>query len=602
MISQTEYPKNQWLNRIRGIWRRKIRSVWLAYQWPVVGALIVFTIILGVIGFEHFYAARRESRSQLDIIFQTLQLFIMKSFPGSLSTPVMVAKYSGTAVTLYVTGRALIGIFRKQIQSLRLNSIGNHVVVCGLGNKGSLFTKAFYEDGYKVIVIEKDAENSRLKRFRDHAVLILIGDATDREMLQKARIHRARYLVVVCEDDGDNAEIAVNARDLITDSKNGVLTCLVHITNPHLCNLLKEREIMAQRVDSFRMEFFNVYESGARQLFNEFPGFAKSMDQFRPHLLIVGLGAMGKSLTVHATMLWRIATEKAKQKLHITLVDKDADQKKEYLELQYSQLNDFWDLTPITLDIDSSQFHQAEFLRDEQGRCIITMVYVCLDEDSLSLSAALSLFQHLRHEKVPIVVQMSHDAGLARLFQSEDSDDGSFANLHAFGLLDPKSKTDLLMYGTHEVLAQAIHQDYLWIQKNMGITLETNPSLVPWDELPEDIKESNRRQADDIGRKLKATFCDIEPLTNWDAELFEFTPEEVEKLAAMEHQRWLNERRNEGWTYDRKSKDLKRKTSPSLLPWEKLPEDSKKHNRETICSLPIFLARAGFQIFRTAPS
>ena len=54
------------------------------------------------------------------------------------------------------------------------------------------------------------------------------------------------------------------------------------------------------------------------------------------------------------------------------------------------------------------------------------------------------------------------------------------------------------------MLARAIHQDYLSIQANMGITLQTNPCLVPWDELSENIKESNRRQADDIGKKLKS--------------------------------------------------------------------------------------------------
>jgi hypothetical protein len=380
------------------------------------------------------------------------------------------------------------------------------------------------------------------------------------------------------------------------------LTCLVHITEPLLCSLLKEREIMGPRVAPFRMEFFNVFESGARQLLKEFPGFAETVGNSRPYLLIVGLGAMGRSLAVHAAMLWRIAAGKSAEKLHITLVDKDSDQKKEYLELQYPQLSDSWELTPVTLDIDSPQFYQAKFLRDGSGRCLVTMVYVCLDDDSRSISAALALFQHLRHENVPVVVQMANDEGLATLLQSGDGDGGSFANLHSYGLYNRKCKTDLLLYGTHEILARAIHQEYLWTQKNMGMNLETNPLLVPWDELPENIKESNRRQADDIGKKLKTVHGDMEPLTNWDAELFEFTPEESEIMAAMEHQRWLNERRNEGWTYDPGPKNLDRETSPDLLDWEEIPEDIKQYNRAMVRSLPVFLARAGFQIFRTGPA
>ena len=262
-------------------------------------------------------------------------------------------------------------------------------------------------------------------------------------------------------------------------------------------------------------------------------------------------------------------------------------------------MNDSWELTPVKLDIDAPQFYQANFLRDGHGRGFVTMVYVCLDDDSRSLSAALALFQRLRHENVPVVVQMANDEGLATLLQGADSDGGSFANLHSFGLYNRKCKTDLLLYGTHEILARAIHQEYLWTQKNMGMNPETNPLLVPWDELPENIKESNRRQADDIGKKLKTVHCDMEPLTNWDAELFEFTAEEIEIMAGMEHWRWLDERQNEGWTYDPGPKNLDGKTSPALLDWEELPEDIKQYNRVAVRSLPVFLARAGFQIFRT---
>ena len=581
-MDEAPYQKNRMRNRIRALWRRKLRPAWQGYQWAVIGGLVICTIILG-------------------FTYLGLQLINRKfsSVHWSLSPCLTSVKYLATIGVFFATAKALAVIFRQQIKVVRLKLTNNHVVVCGIGEIGSSFIKAFYKDGYKVIAIANNDDNGRLDQFRDLKILTLTGNATEREILHKARVHKARYLIAVWGKDVDNTEIAINARALVSDSENKVLTCLVHIINPYLCNLLKEREIMGQRGDSFRIEFFNIYESGARQLLKEFPGFDEAVGNFRPHLLIVGLGEMGKSLTVHAAMLWRIARGNSIEKLPITLVDKDADQKKEYLEWQYRRLNDSWDLYPVTVNIDSPQFYQAEFLRDGHGRCIITMVYVCLNKDSRSLSASLALFQHLRHEKVPIVVQMNHDAGLAALLQNEDRSEDSFANLHFFGLIDRKCKTDLLLYSTHEMLARAIHQDYLSIQANMGITLQTNPSLVPWDELPENIKESNRRQADDIGKKLKAVYCDLEPLTDWDAELFEFTPEEIEILARMEHQRWLNEHINEGWTYNPGAKDLNCKTSPYLLDWDELPEDFKRYNRDAIPRLPIFLARVGFQILRT---
>jgi len=574
------FQKNRLGHWIRAIWRRRLRPVWQDYHWVVLGGLILFTIIL--------YIELPPVTKILAPAQRSWSLF--RTAIGAASMTYVLA-----AVKVFRT------VFQPQIQAVRLKLTNDHAVVCGMGKKASLFIKSFYEDGYKVVLISNDKNISNLEQFRDLNILVLMGDPTDIEILQKARVHKAQYLVAVCENDGDNAEIAVNARALVSDAQNRVLTCLVHITNPRLCTLLKEREIMSQKVHSFRMEFLNVFESGARQILKEFPGFGESARSSRSHLLIVGLGPMGTSLTLHAGMLWKIAAGKSIEKLAITIVDKDADRKKEFFQSNYHQLNDFWELIPVTLDTDSPQFHQGKFLWDGEGRCFITAAYICLEEDSRSLAAALALFQHLRHENVPIVVQMDSNAGLAKLLQDEDNAGGSFANLHSFGLLDHKCKSDLLLYSMHETLARAIHQDYLLIQKNMGMTLETNPSLVPWNELPEHIKESNRRQADDIGKKLKTVHCDMMPLTDWDAELFEFSPEEIEILARMEHERWLNERRNEGWTYDPGAKDLERKKSPVLLDWDKLSEDVKKYNREAIRSLPVFLAGVGFQIFGIQP-
>ena len=148
------------------------------------------------------------------------------------------------------------------------------------------------------------------------------------------------------------------------------------------------------------------------------------------------------------------------------------------------------------------------------------------------------------------------------------------------------------------MLARAIHEDYVFNQKTIGQTPRTNPSMASWDELPEGLKESNRRQADHIGIKLKAIGCGIASLNDWDAKLLTFKPEEVEQMARMEHEHWNEERRLEGWTYAPEPKDLNRKTTPYLVPWNELLEDIKEYDRNTIRGLPAFLAQAGFQIYR----
>ena len=193
---------------------------------------------------------------------------------------------------------------------------------------------------------------------------------------------------------------------------------------------------------------------------------------------------------------------------------------------------------------------------------------------------------------------MNHDSGLATLLKGEETKSGSFSNLHAFGFLDRTCQPDLLLGGTHEVLARAIHEEYVLHQTRIGETPQSNPSMVPWQELPEGLKESNLHQADHIGLKLQAVGCYVVPLTDWDADPLEFSEEEVEIMARMEHERFVSERLGEGWTLAPGSKDIAAKTSPYMVPWDQLSEQIKDFDRNTVKALPEFLATAGFEVVR----
>jgi hypothetical protein len=96
--------------------------------------------------------------------------------------------------------------------------------------------------------------------------------------------------------------------------------------------------------------------------------------------------------------------------------------------------------------------------------------------------------------------------------------------------------------------------------------------------------------------KLRAVGCDLVPSNHADAPALAFSPEEVERLAEMEHDRWMQERIDAGWVLG--PKDIDQKRSPHLRPWAELCEDIRKIDRETVLGLPRFLARVGFRIER----
>ena len=148
-----------------------------------------------------------------------------------------------------------------------------------------------------------------------------------------------------------------------------------------------------------------------------------------------------------------------------------------------------------------------------------------------------------------------------------------------------------------EIVARAIHEDYLHQQGAAGVRFDQNSSMVPWDALPEHLQESIRQQADDIGAKLQAVHCSMAPLRHEDEPLFEFTPDEIEQLARMEHERWMKAKLQDGWQYGVK-RDNARKIHPCLMPFEQLSHPEQDLDRHSVRRIPVILAKAGFRVRR----
>jgi hypothetical protein len=123
--------------------------------------------------------------------------------------------------------------------------------------------------------------------------------------------------------------------------------------------------------------------------------------------------------------------------------------------------------------------------------------------------------------------------------------------------------------------------------------------MQPWEKLREDLRESNRQQADHIATKLRQIGCGIMPMTGPQPAAVTFTPEEIEIMAEMEHDRWMAERRvgPEPWVYG-PVRDVEHRISPYLVPWADLTDDVQEWDREAVRAIPEVLAQARFEIYR----
>lgn len=146
-----------------------------------------------------------------------------------------------------------------------------------------------------------------------------------------------------------------------------------------------------------------------------------------------------------------------------------------------------------------------------------------------------------------------------------------------------------------ELLARGIHDSY---RERRRATLHgDDASLADWDELPETLRASNRDQAAHIADKLHLIGCGVVSYQGRTPPPFHFTPDEIERLARIEHDRWADERIHQGWKPGLQ-RDAKAKTTPYLVPWEKLSEPVRELDRDAVREIPSQLARAGLAVAR----
>jgi len=561
---------------------------WNHYKLYFTSALAAAAFYMGFTGFSEYFRAANENKNIADLIYLTVQLFALESgnIPGNIPWQLEIARFLAPAITAYAAFEAVTILFYEQIQILRAGFYRDHIVICGLGHKGMTLAKKFNKSGERVIVIDYDDKNPFIDKCRECGITVLIGDVTDSVFLMKARVDRAKILIAACGEDSVNAEVAVNACCIVKDRNWPVLTCYVHIFDDTLCNLLKEREISAENIQSFRLQFFNSFDQGARVMLDKYPPFdpKATAENKNKHFLVIGAGRNGQRLIWHICRMSHFYGNTGTGNLKITIIDREAFTKLELLQVRYPCLKDICDFKVLQFDVCSPEFNSLKFLSAPGEKIDLSCIYICLDNDSLALSSALIINQKVKELNIPVILRMGYSAGLAAIINGIETRRSD--NLKTFALFDEVSTPEVILNDTHETLAKAIHDEHRINNKNEfsgDNGSSADKAMKEWHELSEEFKESNRLQ---------------EPLKDFSAAPFEFKTDEIERLAQMEHSRWVQERIESGWKYSAFETDRDKKIHRSLVEWSKLDESEKEKNRTVIKMLPKLLAKIGFQIYR----
>ncbi|MGD0521998.1 MAG: RyR domain-containing protein [Terracidiphilus sp.] len=194
--------------------------------------------------------------------------------------------------------------------------------------------------------------------------------------------------------------------------------------------------------------------------------------------------------------------------------------------------------------------------------------------------------------RVPVYVRLEHYRQLGELVSNVESICRFNDRLQVFGTLEEILSPGVLFGSRLDALAQALHEDYRR-RSQENINQQAN---VPWHELPEFMKMSNRWRADHTPLLLALAGFHMEEDVKSPVVL-ELTAEETELLAQLEHRRFTIERRLVDWMSGESRQQLQRK-HPHLADWSMLEEDQRDWNRREVAILPKLLAGLGVELRR----
>ena len=124
------------------------------------------------------------------------------------------AGYAFTKGVIIIIEGGIRDLWRNRRMDTKISKLHNHYILCGAGETGNVIIEQFQKKNVPFVVIEKN-ENV-VWQFHDKDIPIILGDATEECVLEKARIKEARGLISSLPKDVDNLYTVLTARQLNT--------------------------------------------------------------------------------------------------------------------------------------------------------------------------------------------------------------------------------------------------------------------------------------------------------------------------------------------------------------------------------------------------
>ena len=573
-------------------------------------------LILGTIGME----LSREESDIVDSLYRSLQLFALEMSlePGQGIHPLLTfIRFLAAAFSILAIVTLLSSHFAIWIRNLLQAFDGDRVIFFGYGAVNrALVSHLAAQRAVPITIVDQSFTIADRREARAIGALLIDADVTSATVHGKLCLGRASRIYIASGSDALNLEVGIAVAAVVDaahsahpgrtvrqtrrrygcpQGRNEIV--MVHAASPNLMSVLARAKdvdfVVAQGLSFFSFKTATAATLIARARFQE---RAQDLGQRRPHLVIAGAGEIAQAVFEQVL----IAAGSMYGSPTVTIIDRDAAVARARFAAHYPRLFD--GSLPegtcpeprfIEADIETLQFDANDTLDqlDSLGEPPSAWIFTCR-EDEINIDAALRL-QDAMHalSRRPVSI-------FARAWEGELAATGRGLGLiQLFGQGHDSDVCERIMGCGLDWMAMAIHEGYGFDARFRALAeadsgRDSQAYRDHWTALPEHIQRTNLWAALHLPQRLHELGFDWRgrdkgkiPILPENTEIGAKLKAEVgcggpidqslRATAAAEHARWIIDRALNGWRYDDKRSNRRRR-HPDMIEFDSLDETTQR--------------------------
>ncbi|MCB9034189.1 MAG: NAD-binding protein [Chitinophagales bacterium] len=189
--------------------------------WKNLLIYLVLFIVLISIGSVGFFII--EDYQPIDAVYMTVitlstvgfGLVKELSFEGKSFTIILILSnliiftYTLTRISKFFFDPDIRYNYKKIKMEEAVKKLDNHVIICGFGRNGSKAYEDLQKNNIPIVIIDNDFDETT-----EHLDYLIRGDATQDEILIKAGIKKAKFIISALPNDAENVFVVLSAKEL----------------------------------------------------------------------------------------------------------------------------------------------------------------------------------------------------------------------------------------------------------------------------------------------------------------------------------------------------------------------------------------------------